>query len=470
MTMEPLKLKQKQAEVIDAANDSSVDTIVLIGSVGTGKTDVAAHLVLSICHQFPKTRWPVFRVNQSTAVETVIPSFLDMAERMGLINGKDYFYTQKPYRITFPNGSTIPFREADPTKDRGGKKIKGINASGNLLDEVDEFEYEMYLQATSRKGRHNEYGQPSLSILTMNPNDGWSKEHIYDPWKDGTLPASTRVIEFDLDDSWQSQQDIDRLKTNPEWWTQRYLYNNWNYSDESASLFKSRHFAASIVDELDAGLTRSTGFDVAWKGEDRSVRALLYGVTIVDLAVAKQKNQRVETPEQASWLVADAEENGYGIDNLAVDAVGVGAGVVGDLKALGYFPREFMSGAAPDPDISLPGDIDMPLNFDKLRSQMIYLYARGLELGIIKHFRGCPFLNELQKEAMVHNYDITDKVLRVESKEHIKKRLGYSPDLMDSVIMALFVALRPIQPFPSADSFGESSSTPITSGLIGTSF
>ena len=128
---EMLQLKTEQAEAVAAVNDPLVDTLVLIGAVGTGKTDVAAHIVLSLCYQFPKTRWPVFRQNQTTAADTVIPSYLDMAERMGLIQGEDFIYTQKPYRITFPNGSVIPFREADPTKDRGGKNVKGMNATGN---------------------------------------------------------------------------------------------------------------------------------------------------------------------------------------------------------------------------------------------------------------------------------------------------------------------------------------------------
>ena len=87
--------------------------------------------------------------------------------------------------------------KADPTEDRGGKKIKGINASGNHIDEADELEYEMFIQATSRKGRRNEAGQPSISIVTMNPNDGWAKELYYDRWQAGTLPANIRVIEFE---------------------------------------------------------------------------------------------------------------------------------------------------------------------------------------------------------------------------------------------------------------------------------
>jgi hypothetical protein len=101
-----------------------------------------------------------------------------------------------------------------------------------------------------------------------------------------------------------------------------------------------------------------------------------------------------------------------------------------------------MSGAKPDPTIKLEEGSTMPLNFENLRSQMFYLYARGIELGIIKHFSGCPFLKDLQKEAMVHNFKITDKVLSVESEDKIKVRLGASPDILDSVAMGLWVALR----------------------------
>ena len=424
-----LRLKQKQAEAVAAVNDPTVDTLVLIGAVGTGKTDVACHVVLCICYQFPKTRWPVFRQNLSTAVDTVIPSYLDMAERMGLVEAEDFIYTQRPYRLTFPNGSVILFREADPTKDRGGKKVKGMNATGNHIDEADELVEDMFIQATSRKGRHNEQGQPSLSIVTMNPNDGPLKAKYYDPYRKGELPQNVRVIEFTIEDSWQSPEDIAALKTNPEWWTQRYLFNNWDYSDESTSLFKSRHWNTSITDERDATLPRAAGYDVARSGTDRSVRALLYGKTIADIAIVKEKDEQKDTSVQADWLIADAPISGYGIEKLAVDAVGLGVGVVDGLSKAGYTCIEYMSGARPDPDIKLLDDDNVPLNFDNLRSQMIYLYARGIELGIIKHLAGLPHLNALQKEAMVHHYDITDKVLRVESKEKIKVRLGGEPGL-----------------------------------------
>jgi hypothetical protein len=348
--MSQLQLKPKQQLVIDALNDPVVDTIVLIGTVGTGKTDIAAHAVLSIADSFPKTYWPVIRQNLSTAKRTVIPSYREMADRMGLIENVDYIFNKTDWYFEFPNSSIIPFIEADITKDRDGKKIRGINATGNHIDEPDELDPTMFTQATSRRGRRNEYGQPSVSILSMNPTDGHLKAKYYDPWKAGNLPPNIRVIEFDIYDSWQSKRDIEALKTNPEWWVQRYLYNNWDYADESASLFKSRHWAASLTDVLDASQKRAVGYDVASTGTDRAVRALIYGAaTIADLHIVKDKGQTVELPDQADWLVADAGENDYGLANAAIDAVGQGLGLVHDLGRLGYHVQQYMSGMPPDP-------------------------------------------------------------------------------------------------------------------------
>jgi hypothetical protein len=69
---------------------------------------------------------------------------------------------------------------------------------------------------------------------------------------------------------------------------------------------------------------------------------------------------------------------------------------------------------------------------------------------------------------MQHNFEVTNKVLKVESKEHIKKRLGTSPDLFDAVLMALYVALRPTLPFDYDE--GDDGDETITSGLLDEAF
>jgi hypothetical protein len=352
---------------------------VLIGVIGTGKTDVAAHLSISIAYQFPRTYWPVFRQNISTAKRSVIPSYLNMLDLMNLVEGEDYVFNRQDYEIVFPhNKSKIGFVEADVTKDRQGRKIKGINATGNHIDEADELDQTMYITATSRRGRRNEHGQPSLSIVTMNPNDTHLKGLYYDPWKAGTLPEDTAVIEFTVEDSWQSAADIAALERNPKPWVERYLRNNWAYQDDTDSLFKYRHFDASLTSELDDKLPRHVGYDVAWKAGDRSVAALWYGKTLVDIAVSKDNDEEMTTDDQALWLIKYMTQNAVLPQNTNVDAVGGGAGVMGSLTARGIAVNEFVSGARAQSD-----------KYDKLRSEVIYAFSQGLERGEIKIYEGC---------------------------------------------------------------------------------
>lgn len=423
-----LQIKPKQQTVVQAANNPKISTIVLIGSVGTGKTDIAAHLTLSIAYQYPKTYWPVFRQNLSVAKRSVVPSYLNMMDMMNLEEGVDYKFDRQVCEITFlHNKSVIPFVEADFTKDRQGRKIKGINATGNHIDEADELHQTMFITATSRRGRRNANGQPSLSIVTMNPNDTYLKEMYYDPWKAGTLPEDTLVIEFTLEDSWQSQQDIDAMMRNPRPWRERYLLNNWNYHDDQDSLFKYRFFDAARTNSLDHNAKRSVGYDVARSGSDRSVLALWYGKTLVDILIVKTSDEQMTTDDQALELIKFITRNSVLAQHTEVDGVGVGVGVIDHMKSKGMQPATFVSGATPGSD-----------RYDTLRSEVIWEFAQGLERGEIKIYEGCPFRNELIAEAMAHNHEVTSKKLSVESKEKVKERTGsLSPDIFDAVVMGL---------------------------------
>ena len=427
-----LKLKQKQQIVIEALNDPKVHTIVLIGSVGTGKTDIAAHASISICYEFPKTYWPVIRANLSTAKRSVIPSYLEMLDKMNFVENDDYIYNKQDQEIKFThNRSKIVFVDADITKDRQARKLKGINASGNHIDEGDELSEIMFITAVSRRGRRNENGQPSVSIITMNPNDTFLKHKYYDAWRAGTLEKGVLVIEFNLEDSWQTKDDIEMMKSNPKPWQERYLFNNWDYTDDDLNLFKYRFFTTAITKELDGNAIRTTGYDVARSGTDRSVIALWYGKTLVDIKIVKDHHDQMTTDDQALELIKYSIQNAVLAQNISVDAVGIGVGVIYHMKSKGMIVREFVSGAKPLSD-----------KYDNLRSQVIFEFAQGLEKGIISIYEGCPFRNELINEAMAHNHNIDDKRLSVESKDKVKTRTGsLSPDILDAVVMGLYPQL-----------------------------
>lgn len=445
-----LTLKPKQKLAVDAVNNPLIDTLVLLGTVGTGKTDVAAHIVISICHKFAKTYWPVFRANLTTAKKSVIPSYEIMLERMGFIEGEDYKFNRTESFIKFTNGSIIAFVEADETKDRQGKKIKGINATGNHIDEADELSLTMFTQANSRKGRRNELGQPSLTIWTLNPTDAEHLVSVYDQYLEGKLPPNICVVEFTLEDSWQSQSDIDSLLTNPKWWVERYIHNNWRYKDEEKTIFKSALFARAKTDTIVAG-RRTMGYDVADEGRDRAGGAEWENFTLYDITITKDSDEKVRPEIQADWIINRSDEKSIGYENIAVDGVGNGVGVItaGRLKGADF--SVYKSGLSPDIYLTFNDQAlskseaeknSELVSFNNLRSQVAYMLAMGMEQGKVKLYIDTPYLADFIEEAQQHHNEIKDKVFILESKEKIKARTGKSPDIFDMVLMGFYKQLK----------------------------
>jgi len=356
-----------------------------------------------------------------------------MLDMMNFTEGEDFKHDRQANQINFlHNKSKIGFIEADISKDRQGRKIKGINATSNHIDEADELAQTMFITAVSRRGRRNQNKQPSISIVTMNPNDTHLKQLYYNPYKAGTLPKGVIVVEFDISDSWQTQTDIEAMKTNPRPWVERYINNNWDYSDDDQSLFKYRYFDASITKSIDTNAVRYIGYDVARSGQDRSVVCQWWGRTLIDIQIIKNKDEQMATDDQALELIKYMTQNAVIARNVSIDGVGVGVGVIDHMKSKGIIVQEFISGARPTTD-----------RYNNLRSQVIYEFAQGLERGDIKIYDGCPFRNELISEAMLHSHKIDDKKLAVESKDKIKERTGgMSPDIFDCVVYGLFPQLK----------------------------
>lgn len=424
-----LSLRPKQHQVIQLTNEPGVDVIILIGSIETGKTYVAAHVMISLAYSFDRAFIPIVRLNKTTAKDTVYRTYQKVLYDSNLIEGLDYELERNSGKITMlASKSVISITEADHTKDRDHMKLKGLEANAMHIDEVDEIKESAYEMAQSRVGRDPHHPAPPITIVTMNPNNKWCKELFYDKWKKNELPDNIKVIEFTRYDSWSDQERYDKLiASRPKAWVERYVNNNWNYEDDIDSLFKYRHFDASLTETLDSNAVRYVGYDVARSGTDRSVVALWYGKTLVDIQVSKDKEQSITTDEQAMWLIKYLHQNAVLPNNADIDAVGIGVGVVDHMKSKGLFVSEFVSGSKPTSD-----------QYDNLRSEVIYEFAQGMEKGDVKIYEGCPYRNELISEAMAHNHKIGDRKLAVESKDDVKKRTGsLSPDIFDAVVMGL---------------------------------
>ena len=74
--------------------------------------------------------------------------------------------------------------------------------------------------------------------------------------------------------------------------------------------------------------------------------------------------------------------------------------------------------------------------YDMMRSQSYWEAAQAGQRGELKIWRGCPYFEDLRKDLLAHTYAITDKMICVEPKIKMKKRLRRSPDFSDAFVMA----------------------------------
>jgi hypothetical protein len=129
--------------------------------------------------------------------------------------------------------------------------------------------------------------------------------------------------------------------------------------------------------------------------------------------------------------IALMNEFNISADWVGVDAVGIGAGVVDNLRANGYYIQEIQGGAKP---IDL--QTEEAFKPHNLRAQMYWELKRDIDAGCI----GQIIHPTLKHELSIIRYEImADKTVKILSKEALKKLLGKSPDFADSLVYANWI-------------------------------
>lgn len=448
-----MQISQKQQKLADVVKFRQASEIFLIGSIGTSKTFGMAFVLANLAYQFPKSVIPIGRHSVTEARLSTYLSFLKVFDAMGLKQFTDYTIRGAPdLSFTFANGSYMFFVPLDITKDRDWNRIKGIEATAAGVDEVDSIDETGYDTLFSRTGRNNDNGAPAVIISTCNPNDGWIKSRIYEPYRAGRLPTGVMVIEFDLQDSFLFASGYyERFMNRPYAWQQRYLFNNWNYLDDDKSLFKMRLLDSIGVERLKPG-TRYLGVDVAREGKDRSTLCLYQDDILTDIRIYTREDlDRLAEPHEraappysdilAREIINYAQEEQIGYENIGVDGVGNGAGVVDALRLRGWPVQVFKSGARPEKGAKEEGEY-ASFEYDMLRSQVLHAMALAMERGQYHIYYGCPFVSDLKKELTLHQAETDAKSFRVESKDELKRRLGQSPDIADGALIGFWVKMK----------------------------
>jgi len=365
-----------------------------------GKSWLGCFWLLSMCLEYPETRWFVGREELKRLRRSTLQTFFKVftaytvPQAYWRFNGQDHL-------LQFTNGSRIDLIElkyipSDPLYERFGSE----EYTGGWIEEAGEVHFGAFDTLKSRIGRQNNdhYGIPRKMLVTFNPKKNWLRSLFYLPWKSGDLPEDYAFIQALVD-------------------------------DEPDQLIAYEWIEQCQQTQPQAG-PRKLGIDVARYGDDSTVFCRLHGNLLMELK--RYTHQDIaQTAKKAQQYM---QQHLIEPENTIIDTIGVGAGVYDNLKDTGLTCREFIAGGKPIED-----DIQRQskYQFADLRSQMWWYVREQLRTGVLclTNISDYP---QLLEDLTAPKYSIErEKVIRVEPKVKIKERIGRSTDDGDAFIQAV---------------------------------
>ena len=424
-----LELFPKQNDFAEAVLSGKYSYLLYGGAIRGGKSVVAIALVILLCKIFPGSRWAIVRKDLPTLRRNTIPTIERIRPSNFMRSLKQTTWT---YRCT--NGSEVfLFAEAikhDPDLDRW----KGLEVNGFVLEEANELTEQSFNKAIERAGTWvipDRPQPPVLIVMTCNPARNWVKRLFYDGWKTGRLKPPFFYLPARLDDNPHIPaaylESLDHMRhTDPRAY-RRFVLGDWDQADDPTQLIKFEWTEAARNVEFKDG-KKALGVDVARYGDDNSVFALRQGNALVKI----EYHQQLSIDRTADLVMALMRDESVDANMVNVDVVGLGAGVVDNCRRQGYEVLEVQSGGK-----AIEREIDgteSMFRFANLRSQLWWEFREALRKGEI-----CfeTWDDRLIEDLTAPRYTVSgDKVIKVESKDEIRKRIGRSTDAGDAVIYA----------------------------------
>lgn len=410
--------KSKQA----IAHSCRAKYLLFGGSMGGGKSWFLCAEAIKNAMRFKGNRIVIVRKELSVLRRTILVTFRSICPPEIIMN-----YNQSTQTFTFINGSVLTFIEADIGKDALLNKIKGLEIGWFGIDEANEVAFEVYqILKTRLRWVLPDGTKPRYEgRLTANPENCWLiPTFIQSASKDEVYIQSLTSDNFD-ENSEYYQNLKEAFKDSPQM-MRKYLYGDWSMID-TVNQFIPSEALEKCKNRLDGGFYTSMGIDPARFGEDRTVFVILVNGNI-ELVEAHQQTSTNQTVTRAIELM---ETYNISPQNVGVDAVGVGSGVLDNLHSMGYNVKEIIGGAKP---VEIKYDDNFqPFN---LRSQMYHELRRDLMEGNIGNLND----QSLRLELASIQYEISaERTVRVVGKDVIRKVLGKSPDLADALCYANWV-------------------------------
>lgn len=270
------------------------------------------------------------------------------------------------------------------------------------------------------KGNFPEY----KGLFTANPAQCWLKDEFLDapiasrrfvqalPADNPHLPDS--YLET-LKDSFSHRPDL----------LEAYLHGSWEAFEGDDQVILEKWIVQAQSKQYNKWVKPIITCDPARFGDDETVIYILDGGKVIDSRMMGKSR----TTEVSNAIARLSQANGD--CQAVVDEIGVGAGVVDELSAMGIKVIPFNSSSKSiEPD-----------KYYNLRAEAWMRAAKMFSEGRISSDNSIDF--KLKNQLLMPRYEFkTNGKVIIEPKDSIKRRLGSSPDRADAYIMGLWAGDR----------------------------
>lgn len=414
----------KQKECLKYLFDNKTKEILFGGAAGGGKSWVGCSYLITMCLQYPKTRYLMGRSKLDALKKTTLNTFFEVCTEWNLKAIKDYTFNGSSNVITFYNGSEIILKDLFLyPSDRNFDSLGSLEITAAFIDEANQItEKAKNVVASRLRYKLDENGLIPKMLMTCNPAKNWVYSEYYRPAQDKTIKPYRKFIQsLVVDNEHISKHYETQLFQLDELSKQRLLFGNWEYDATNDSLIDYNSIMNMFSQKGIDGQKYIT-CDVARFGSDRTVIMLWQGLHIkyIRTILKSAVNDVVDEIKKLQ------QENKVDLRNIIVDEDGVGGGVKDYLRCQG-----FTNNAR-----ALKGE-----NYQNLKTQCYYKLSDLINKGQIgiscSDVNIKNYITEELEQVRTKDAD-KDNKLQIIPKDKVKDIIGRSPDYSDALAMRMY--------------------------------
>jgi hypothetical protein len=244
--------KQKEAHKLLRENRQ----VLYGGAVRGAKSYWGCMEIITLCFQYPNSRWLMLRASLPVLRATLLKTFSENFLNKGFFAYiKDF--NQSSLVLTWNNGSQIVFMSESYDTDKELNRFRGLEINGAFIDEVNEIQEQTFDKVVERSGSwFHSKNCPTKILMSCNPSQNWVKQRFYDKWETNQLPKGVAYIQAKITDNPHVPKDyIENLKLLPRYQYMAFVEGNWNVSIKVGGEFYKcfeldRHITDTAYDPL----------------------------------------------------------------------------------------------------------------------------------------------------------------------------------------------------------------------------